>query len=227
MIGLLVQLAISWLLLWLFERRDLSVLGFKPTTGRLLNFLLGFLIAAACLTGYSLTTTALSNNHWSLNGDFTIRQFGTSSWWTLKSVLFEELIFRGAILYVLIQKAGIRTACLISAVAFGVYHWFSYGALGNPVQMGYVFISTGLWGFMYALAFAKTKSLYLPTGLHLGWNLLHIVVFSQGPLGPQLLVNDNSGEKLTGLPSTALLLFQVFALPVIVYSYLTRYRKEE
>jgi hypothetical protein len=149
----------------------------------------------------------------------------TSSLWTGKSVLFEELIFRGALLYILIQKIGIKTACLISSIAFGIYHWFSYEVLGNPIQMIYLLFSTGLLGFMFALSFAKTKSLYLPIGLHLGWNLFNIVVFSQGPLGRQLLINDNNGQRLSGLPSIALLLFQIFSIPIIVYVYLRRYEK--
>lgn len=223
MIGILIQLAVSWLLLWFIAKEHLSALGFKPTRGRLLNFLFGFLVAAICLTIYCLTTTYLTNNQWALNENYSGEDFLASSWWTVKSVLFEELIFRGALLYILIRKIGLRSASLISAVAFGIYHWFSFGALGNPVQMMYVFLTTGLWGFMYALSFAKTGSLYLPVGLHLGWNLFNIVLFSQGPLGNQLLVNEYSGEKLTGLPSLALFLFQLFALPVIVYVYLRRY----
>jgi len=90
--------------------------------------------------------------------------------------------------------------------------------------MTYFFVSTGIWGLMFAFAFSKTKSFYLPTGLHLGWNLFNIVVFSQGPLGHQFLINSNSGQLLTGLPSTGLQLFQLMGLPIIVYIYLKKYR---
>ena len=31
MIGILVQLAISWLIAWWFTKKNLSVLGFRPT----------------------------------------------------------------------------------------------------------------------------------------------------------------------------------------------------
>jgi uncharacterized protein len=226
MIGILIQLAISWFLLWLFEKKDLSVLGFKPTKSRIHNFLFGFLAAATCFTIYFLVTTTLTKTNWSINKAFRINQFASSSWWTINSVIFEELIFRGALLYILIQKTGVLKACLISSIAFGIYHWFSFGVFGSPVQMIYVFFSTGLWGLMYSLSFAKTKSLYLPVGLHLGWNFLSIVIFSQGPLGQQFFINNNNGQLLSGIPALILTLFQIFSLPVIIYFYLKRYESK-
>jgi hypothetical protein len=143
----------------------------------------------------------------------------TSSWWTLKSVLYEELIFRGALLYILIKKMGVRAACIISAICFGFYHWFTYGVLGNPLQMAIIFTMTGIWGAMFAMAFARTKSLYLPIGLHFGWNFISAVIFSQGPLGKQLLVMSGD-QHLGAILSAVVLIFQVLAVPAVTYYYL-------
>jgi len=219
MLGLLIELLLSALLLWLFTKKSLLVLGITPTKKRLTWLITGFLLAAILCTCYHylITTT------WSKNPNISPASIASSSWWTLKSVLFEELLFRGALLYIAIQKLGTKTACILSAVAFGIYHWFSYGAFGNPMQMIIIFLMTGIWGFMFAAAFAKTNSIYLPVALHFGWNWVHIVVFSQGPLGNQLLVN-NDGTKLEGIPSLMIFLFQVLALPLIVFLYLKRLR---
>lgn len=222
MIGIIIQVVISWLLLWLIDKKDLAVLGLKPTTGRVLNFAFGILLSAICFTSYCLTTTYLTGNSWAINGSFSWKQFFSSGWWTINSVIFEELIFRGALLYLLIQKTSVKIGCWISSIAFGIYHWFSFGVLGNPVPMAYVFLSTGIWGLMFSYSFAKTKSLYLPVGLHLGWNFFNIVIFSQGPLGKQFLVSSNNGQLLTGLSSIGLQLFQVLALPVITYFFLQK-----
>ncbi|MDH3323034.1 MAG: CPBP family intramembrane metalloprotease [Flavobacteriaceae bacterium] len=83
---------------------------------------------------------------------------------------------------------------MISAIAFGIYHWFSYGVLGNVMAMIFVFIGTGLMGYTWAWAFSKTKSIMLPLGLHLGWNFIHNTIFSKGPLGELVLVSKGGTE---------------------------------
>lgn len=143
---------------------------------------------------------------------------------TLKSVLFEELIFRGALLYIAIKKLGIKKGCFLSSVCFGTYHWFSYNAFGNPVQMVIIFLTTTIFGLMLAFAFAKTKSLYLPVGLHFGWNLFNIVVFSNGPLGQQIFIKTNENHP-QGFLSLFVFQFQVFALPLFTYLYFKRFLK--
>jgi membrane protease YdiL (CAAX protease family) len=222
MAGIIVELVISWLLLWFIYKKHLTVLGFAPTKTRSLNLLFGFVTAAVCCAVYYMSFTVLAGNRWTINKTFTGEKLAVGAWWILISVLYEELIFRGALLYIAIQKFGTKKACILSAVSFGVYHWFSMGAFGNPVQMIIIFGMTGIWGFMFAMAFAKTKSLYLPIGLHFGWNLVSTVVFSQGPLGNQLLISSG-GQKLGGILSVVVFLFQVFAIPLVVYWYLKRY----
>ncbi len=226
MAGLIVELIISWLLLWLFFKKGLLLLGIIPTQSRIFNLFSGLLIAAVCCTLYYLSFVFFTTNRWTMNHGFTGQKLLTSSWWTLNSVLYEELIFRGALLYILIKKLGARTACIISAIGFGVYHWFTSGALGNPLQMTIIFIMTGIWGAMFAIAFARTKSLYLPIGLHFGWNFISTVVFSQGPLGKQLLV-ISGGQKLGGALSGIVFIFQVVAVPLLTYWYLNWLAKRQ
>jgi membrane protease YdiL (CAAX protease family) len=226
MAGILVELMISWLLLWFISKKHLSVLGFTPTKSRFINLLFGFLVAAIFGVIYYMSFTVFANNNWTVNEAFTGLKMAISSRWTIISVLYEELIFRGALLYIAIQKLGTKKACILSTVSFGVYHWFSMGAFGNPVQMIILFFMTGIWGFMFAMAYAKTKSLYLPIGLHFGWNLISTVVFSQGPLGNQLLINIG-GEKIGGFLSLVIFIFQVFAVPLIVFWYLNWLSKKE
>ncbi|MFP7657140.1 CPBP family glutamic-type intramembrane protease [Chryseobacterium proteolyticum] len=85
---------------------------------------------------------------------------------------------------------------------------------------------TGIFGLMLAFAFAKTKSLYLPFGLHLGWNIFNIVIFSNGPLRQQVLIKANE-NKPEGLISLFIFLFQIFALPILVYWYLRYLKKQD
>lgn len=221
MAGIIVALLISWILLWFWDKKRLSVLGLRPTKNRIVAFAAGFFLAGITCSVYHIMAVAAAGNQWTLHTGFTLQAALAGSWWTLRSVLYEEFIFSGALLYIAIEKLGLKIACLLSAICFGVYHWFSYNVFGSPVQMIIVFLFTGFFGYSLAFAFAKTKSVYLPIGVHFGWNLLNIVVFSNGPLGPQLLAKMNT-NKPEGLVSLFLFLFQAFAIPALTLWYANR-----
>lgn len=225
MIGILTELAISWLLLWFFTKKNLGVLGFTPTKSRIIMLGIGLLLSAICCVLYHLLKTSLADNNWILNKQLSLAMILKSTWWTFISVLFEELIFRGAVLYLLMKTLGINTACILSAVSFGIYHLFSYNAFGNPIQIIIVFLMTAIFGLALAYSFTRTQSLYLPVGLHFGWNFFNIVIFSSGPLGAQLFVKANTNE-LQGMISLTVLLFQVAALPLFTWWYLNYLKKK-
>lgn len=189
MVGIIVQLAISWLLIWLFERGNLKPLGFMPSKKRILEFTFFFIVAAIFSSSEFFMRMYFADQRWQLNPGLTSNLILSGTWWNIKSVLFEELIFRGAILYILIKKLGAAKAIIISSVAFGVYHWFSQEAFGDPGQMAIIFLMTGLAGLVYAYGYAKTFSLYVPCAMHIGWNLVRSVVFSETAIGDQLFVH--------------------------------------
>ena len=131
MLGLLVILILSWLLLYITQKQNILVLGMVPTGRRLLLMGTGLLITATLCVLVQYLEAYLSDYDWLLNDQMSSTQLLQMIRWDLQSVLTEELIFRGALLYLLIQKIGTRKSILLSAIAFGVYHWFSYGVLGN------------------------------------------------------------------------------------------------
>lgn len=188
MIGIVVQLALSWLIIWLVEKKDLGVLGFFPTKKRLTDFIVFLLVTAACCVSDFIMRMLFAEQRWVLNPDLSFKLILEGLWWNVKSVLFEELIFRGVLLYTLIKRIGMWWGIIISSIAFGIYHWFSHETFGNPVQMIFTFLITGLMGLIYAYGYAKTFSLYIPIAIHLGWNLTRSVVFSETVIGDQLLV---------------------------------------
>jgi len=188
MLGIFIQLLVSWLLLWLFEKQGLEVFGFYPTRKRLTGFALFFIITAICCSSDFIMRMIFARQQWQLNPKLTAGLIFSGLWWNIKSVLFEEFIFRGALMYILIKKLGATKAIIISSICFGIYHWFSHEVIGNPVQMAITFVVTGTMGLLYAYAYAKTFSLYFPIAIHLGWNLTSSVIFSTGIIGDQLLV---------------------------------------
>ncbi|MEP7238338.1 MAG: CPBP family intramembrane glutamic endopeptidase [Ferruginibacter sp.] len=186
MLGIIVQLLISWLIIWLFEKGSLNLLGFYPTKKRLVGFALFFIVTALCCSSDFFMRMLFAKQQWELNPKLTTNLILTGIWWNIKSVLFEELIFRGVLFYILIKKLGHTKAIIISAAAFGIYHWFSQEVIGNPVQMLITFFITGTMGLVYAYSYSKTFSLYYPIAIHLGWNLTSSVIFSNSILGDQL-----------------------------------------
>jgi membrane protease YdiL (CAAX protease family) len=206
MIGVIVQLAISWLLVWLIEKKNLSVLGFWPTKQRLFDFALFFMVTAMFSASGFLLRMYFAQQRWQLNTNPSINLIAEGIWWNIKSVLFEELIFRGVLFYILIKRIGAVKAIVISAIAFGIYHWFSHEVIGSPVQMIVTFLTTGSMGLIYAYGYAKTYSLYLPIAIHLGWNLVQSVVFSETVIGNQLLV------IIKPIPVVTVSYFQYFAI---------------
>ncbi len=197
MLGIIVQLLISWLIILLFEKGNLGILGFYPTKRRLLGFALFFVVTALCCSSDFFMRMLFAKQQWELNPKLTVNLILTGIWWNIKSVLFEELIFRGVLFYILIKKLGPVKAIIISSVAFGIYHWFSHEVIGNPVQMIITFLTTGLMGVVYAYGYSKTFSLYIPIAIHLGWNLTSSVVFSNSIIGDQVFVQVKPVPEVT------------------------------
>ena len=105
--------------------------------------------------------------------------------------LIEEFVFRCAILgalLLLVRRPSI--AVVISAAVFGGLH------AGNPNASVLSVLSTTLGGLAYGSAFAATERIWLPLGLHFGWNYAQARVFgfsiSGGPVrGPAPFVQQH------------------------------------
>ncbi|MDR5589913.1 CPBP family intramembrane glutamic endopeptidase [Christiangramia sp. SM2212] len=217
MIGLLTELLISWILLYFFEKRSILALGFLPLSKRVKQFFLGFLITGIICLVVQLLEASLRNTSWIYNDDFKLLQLWSYFFWDLKSVIFEELIFRGALLFILLQRIKTGTALIISASAFGIYHWFSMGIFGNLIPMLVIFLGTGMMGYAWALAFKKTRSIALPIGLHLGWNFTLNTIFSNGPLGEGLFLLKNEGIISNWFSLVGLLIVPILVLAIVIF----------
>ena len=223
MLGVVVVFALSWLLLWLFSKEHITALGIIPTSRRLKEFSIGFILMALLCGINLLGQSYFKEITYVRNSDYGFWESLHGVWWTLKAALLEELIFRGAILYVLIKRIGINWACIISAIAFGIYHWFSYQMFGRGmIPMMYVFLLTGAGGWMFAYAFARTRSIYAPLGLHFGWIVISIVVFSEGPLGNSLFAIEGEAKELGGWEQLLFFLWQTLIIPVFISWYLVK-----
>ncbi len=183
-------LALSIVTYYLMVRRFLLADWFLPAQTRLRNFVTGFFFTLILCVIFHLLILLVYKGEAKWNEEFSFQLLGSSLWYDLNSVLYEELIFRGILLIILLKYLG-KKAIWISTIAFGIYHWFTQGALGNPVAMIFVFILTGSMGYVLALAYEKTRSIVLPFALHYGWNATNHNIFSNGPNGEILLNSFN------------------------------------
>ena len=117
MIGILVITLLSWLALYYFERKSILVLGFLPLKKRSLQFLIGFVLLV-CLFFLNTYIETIVKSICRERKNFDLALLFNSFWYHFKSVLTEELLFRGAILYILIKKIGAQKAIWLSSIAF-------------------------------------------------------------------------------------------------------------
>jgi uncharacterized protein len=129
----------------------------------------------------------------------------------------EELIFRGILFRHLERRTGTWIALISTGLLFGLMH------LANPNASLWAAIAIAVEaGGMLGAAYVATRSLWLPIGLHLGWNFAEAGIFgtevsgkaSEGLLdgvlsGPALLSGGGFGPEasvfslLAGLLATA------------------------
>ena len=82
----------------------------------------------------------------------------------LFGVVGEEMLFRGYAFQVLVRAIGPFATILPMAVLFGLAH-------GSNLNFTVVaLVNTVLWGVVLGYAFIVSGDLWLPIGLHFGWN---------------------------------------------------------
>ncbi len=230
MIGILIILIISWALLYLFEKKNLLVLGVYPFKTRILECIIGFFFSLVLNGLIVFIYSEITKQSWSLQSSIGVSEIALSFWYHLKSALYEELLFRGAILYILLSRLKTTYALLLSSAAFGIYHWFTYGLLGgNIVPLVYVFVITGFMGYVWGYSFVKTNSIALALGMHLGWNFLTTLCLDGNPFGELLFVSSGGNILSDPLELTVSTLKGIIP-PIIVLlfvKYITINKKTE
>ena len=119
------------------------------------------------------------------------------------SAVGEELIFRGVLFRIVEEGFGTLVALAVSAALFGGLHAWNPGA--SLVSSVAIALEAGI---LLGLAYAGTRSLWLPIGIHFGWNFTEGGVFGgaisgvavpgmvQVPLaGPPLLTGGDFGPE--------------------------------
>ena len=220
----LIFIILSWLVIYRIEKKSIFQLWLQPWSRRRKEFLQGFFFLAGLCILSQVVFTVLNGTSWSISQDLKAEKFLDSLYFDINSVLFEELLFRGLTLHLLINYLNENRAIIISSIAFGIYHWFTMGVLGNSMAMMAVFVVTASMGFAFASAYATTRSLLFPIGLHLGWNFTNHNIFSQGPLSTMFLEASKASASTPTAQWGAFLTYLIVSLLTLLfvrYSYKT------
>ncbi len=111
------------------------------------------------------------------------------------AVVSEELLFRGVLFRIVEQRIGTWLSLVLTGVLFGASHLFNphatlWGAIAIAIEAG----------FMLAAVYAATRNLWVPIGVHFGWNYAQGGIFSTSVSGTDapkgLLDSVTSGPSL-------------------------------
>ncbi|MEW9549781.1 lysostaphin resistance A-like protein [Nonomuraea sp. NPDC050783] len=162
----LAVLAYAWVVRWSERRAPVEVAaeGAAAATGR--GVLIGAGMFAAVIASIALVGGYRIDGTGSVTGALGLVGFMAAAAAT------EELLFRGILFRIVEERVGTRVALVLTAVLFGLSHLFTmhaslWGAIAIAVEAG----------GMLAAAYAATRTLWLPIGLHFAWNFTAAGVF--------------------------------------------------
>jgi len=147
------------------EEQRVAALGLPRVRGWIGQFVLG------CVVGAVLTSLAVVPIHvWGhfrfipLMSLHLLPNLGALLLMLLIGALAEELVFRGYPLQHLERAIGAVPAVLVLSVFYGALH------LMNPHADLWAVGNSILIGIVLSIAYLRTRALWLPWGIHFGWN---------------------------------------------------------
>ncbi|UQU65846.1 CPBP family intramembrane metalloprotease [Couchioplanes caeruleus] len=160
------------------ERREVTELARAGAGARLTRgVLIGFAMSAAVIANIAFLDGYHVHGLGSVTGALGLLGLMAAA------AVTEELLFRGVLFRIVEERTGTWIALLLTGLVFGAMH------LANP--------DASLWGataiaieagFMLAACYAATRNLWVPIGLHFGWNFAIGGIFS-------VVVSGNGDSK--------------------------------
>lgn len=163
----------------LLDRRSIGSLGLQINLQTLYDLLAGIIIAGLMmgfiyLLEWSLGWLRFEGFAWQMqsSGMVTVNVLGILLVFVLVG-WSEELLSRGYHLQTIASGLNLTWGVILSSAVFAILH------LGNPNSEARWFVAGGIFlaGVFLAYGYLATKQLWLPIGLHIGWNFFEGVVF--------------------------------------------------
>ncbi len=166
------QLSIALFFFRVLSKYFLSTDLFKNIlTFRFADFIKGSFFAFLVLTLLSLTLFWSHFQSFQIL-DITPRYLVLGFIATLVLVIKEEIVFRGFVLGYMENKTRRYVAIIFSSVLFGAVHAFTK----DFDFLSFIEITTS--GLILSILFYKKKNIWLPIGLHFGWNYFILFIYN-------------------------------------------------
>lgn len=165
--AVLAVLAYAWVVRRTERRAPAEIArdGAVGATGR--GLLIGLAMCGAVIANIAFLGGYRIDGFGSLTGAAALFGFMAAA------AVTEELLFRGVLFRIVEQRTGTWIALALTGAVFGLAH------LPNPNATAWGATAIAIEaGFMLAAAYAATRTLWLPIGLHFGWNFALAGVFS-------------------------------------------------
>lgn len=166
---LLALLAVFKLLTALFEDKPLSSIGLVFHGRWKTELGIGLSLGAAIILAVAAMEWVLGLARFSLNtisGPLLLADGIYYSAFFAIAAACEEITFRGYPFQRLVESVGPVWAVSILSVAFGFAHW------ENPSHTWLSTLNTAFIGVPLAVAYLRTRALWLPLGIHFAWNFI-------------------------------------------------------
>ncbi|MGB8768615.1 MAG: CPBP family intramembrane glutamic endopeptidase [Candidatus Korobacteraceae bacterium] len=227
LLALLLIALFVWMLATVdhLENHRIAAMGLPRAPGWLRQFttgcVLGFLLTVLAIIPIAIWGQTSSRFRLSLH---TLPRVGAVLLVLLLGALAEELIFRGYPFQHLEQGIGAIGAITVFSVMFGAVH------LANPGASLWGLINTILIGILLSISYLRTRALWLPWGIHFGWNFalgflfglpvsglrLFNVMVRTTASGPQWVTGGNYGLEASATAVVVILVgvVMVWKLPL-------------
>ncbi|MFI5913132.1 lysostaphin resistance A-like protein [Dactylosporangium sp. NPDC051541] len=178
--GVLLILAYAWIVRRTERRAVDEVAPRAAVSGLGRGLLLGVALFAAVIVNIAFLDGYHVIGRGSVSGAVALFGFAVAA------AVTEELLFRGVLFRIFEDWAGTWVALVASAALFGLSHAF------NPHATVWSTLAVAVEaGGMLGAAYAATRTLWVPIGLHLGWNFAEGGIFGtdvSGTDGPDGLL---------------------------------------
>jgi membrane protease YdiL (CAAX protease family) len=223
----------TWIARRFLDKRSFVSLGLRLDRQAMVDLGAGLLISGTQMALVFLAELALG---WirlegsSMQDGAVIKAIGGLAGWLMAYIvvgLYEEITFRGYYLQNLSTGISPAWGILVSSAVFGLFHMWNPGA-GLMSTFGII-----LAGLYLAMACARSRRLWLPIGLHIGWNYFQGPVFGfpvsgtssfrllrQTPTGPVPFTGGSFG------PEAGLIVVPAILLGMLLVFLLTKGRQE-